>query len=64
MQAVLTGYRFHDELKGLNLVSSSNRVSIFKVNFMLARSYFMVGSFDFKAHFFKGQYDFTTTVFP
>ncbi|MNC19193.1 hypothetical protein D3C75_671200 [compost metagenome] len=64
MQAVLTGYRLHDELEGLNLVSGFDGVRIFEVDFVLAGSNLMVGGFNFKAHFFKGQYDFTAAVLP
>ena len=53
MQTMLTSNRFNNQLERLNLVGSLNCIRIFKVNFMLAWSNFVMRSFNLKSHLFN-----------
>ncbi|MNZ98611.1 hypothetical protein D3C78_1179010 [compost metagenome] len=63
MQAMMTSDCFNDQFESLNLVSRFNCFRIFKIDFVLTRSYFMMGCFNFKAHFFQFQHNFTAAIF-
>ena len=52
VQVVATGHGFDDEFEGLDIVGRTEGVCILPVDFVLARPYFVVAGFNFKAKSF------------
>ncbi|KYC61210.1 hypothetical protein B4100_3310 [Heyndrickxia coagulans] len=63
MQAMFACNRLDHQFKGLDIVACPDCIRIFKINFVLAGCNFMVGRFNFKAHFLEFQYDVAPAVF-
>ena len=53
----------HCKLKGHDVIRCHHSLIILKIDFMLCRCHFVVGSLDFKSHIFKGQYHVTSCIF-
>ena len=56
--------RFYRQLKGHYIIGGSKRLAVFKINFVLPRSAFMMGSLDLKAHILQSQANIPPGVFP
>src|SRR5690606_25751717 len=63
MKAMFTGNGLNNQLKGLDFITCLYGICIFKVDFVLSWCHFVVGSFDFKAHFFQFKNDVASAVF-
>ena len=48
VKTMLTGNRFDDQFKDLDVVAGFQDVGIFEVDFVLTNGYFMVTGFDFE----------------
>ena len=50
VKTMLTGNRFDDQFKDLDVVAGFQDVGIFEVDFVLTNGYFMVTGFDFETN--------------